>query len=102
MIEPVEDVDFFRIKRIRHELHVEGTVFITADEGCHDFNIDAHRIDLGEPMIVGQTVLKSVERCIDDPTKAFDRNAWMREHNAMKAGDRERPQSEKTLNAWND
>ena len=32
IIEPVEDIDFFRIKRIRYELHVEGTVFITADE----------------------------------------------------------------------
>jgi len=81
MIEPVEDVDFFRIKRVRYELHVEGSVFITADEERDDFEIDAHRFDLCEPMVVGQTVLGSVERRIDDPTKPFDREAWMAQHN---------------------
>ena len=81
MIEPVENVDFFSINRVRYELHVEGSCFITADEECDDFGIDAHRIDLSEPMIVGETVLGSVERRIDDPTKPFDREAWMAQHN---------------------
>jgi len=76
MSEPIENVDYFVIKRVRYELYVEGTFFVTADEECDDFNIDAHRIDLGEPTIVGQTVLKSVERCIDEPTQPFDRAGW--------------------------
>ena len=84
MIEPVEDVDFFRIKRVRYELHVEGTLFVTADEECDDFDIDAHRVNLGEPMIVGETVLNSVERRIDDPTKPFDRVGWMARHNKQR------------------
>ena len=100
IIEPVEDIDFFRIKRVRYELHVEGTVFVTADEECDDFNIAAHRIDLSEPTVVGRTVLHSVERCIDDPTKAFDRIEWIRDHNVMKAGDRKRPESESTLDTF--
>ena len=98
MIEPVEDVDFFVIKRVRYELHVDGTYFITADEECDDFEIDAHRIDLSEPMVVGKTVLGSVERRIDDPLKPFDREAWMTAHNPeMRTGDRERPKNETTL-----
>lgn len=81
MIKPVEGTDFFRINQVRYELHVEGTIFITADEECDDFDIDSHRVALGEPMIVGQTVLHSVERRIDDPTKPFDRIEWMVRHN---------------------
>ena len=84
MIEPVEDVDFFRIKRVRYELHVEGSYFVTADEECDDFDVDAHRVDLGEPTIVGETVLNSVERRIDDPTKPFDRVGWMAQHNKQR------------------
>ena len=75
--EPKEDVDYFRIKRLRYELHVEGTTFITADEECNDFNVDAARIDLSTPTMVSTTMVSSEERCIDDPTKTFDRKAWM-------------------------
>ena len=101
MIEPVEDVDFFVIKRVRYELHVDGTYFITADEECDDFEIEAHRIDLSEPMVVGQTVMGNVERRIDDPTKPFDRVAWVVAHNPeMHSGDLERPKSETKLNQF--
>ena len=37
--EPIEDIDFFIIKRVRYELHVEGTMFMTADEECDDLPI---------------------------------------------------------------
>ncbi|MHC1599450.1 MAG: hypothetical protein ACXQS5_01315 [Candidatus Methanospirareceae archaeon] len=76
MAEPVEDVDYFVIKRVRYELHVEGTFFITADEECDDFEVDAAKVDLSEPIIVGTTVVGSEERRIDDPTKPFDRAGW--------------------------
>ena len=76
--EPIEDRDYFVIKQLRYELYVEGTIFITADEECDDFNIDAARIDLSAPMVVGTTMIGSEERRIDDPTKPFDRKAWMK------------------------
>lgn len=76
MAEPVEDVDYFVIKRVRYELYVEGTFFITADEECDEFEVCAERIDLSAPIIVGETVVGSEERCIDDPTKPFDRKGW--------------------------
>lgn len=76
MSEPVEDVDYFVIKRVRYELHVEGTFFMIADEECDDFEVDAAKIDLSEPIIVGETVVGSEERRIDDPTKPFDRKGW--------------------------
>ena len=74
--EPVEDVDYFVIKRVRYELHVEGTFFITADEECDDFEVDAARIDFSAPIIIGETVVGSEERRIDDPTKLFYRKGW--------------------------
>jgi|GEM_PF-4637463 len=74
--EPIEGLDYFEIKRVRYELHVEGTYFMTADEECDDFDADAARIDLSEPMIVGTTVVGSEERRIDDPLKPFDRAGW--------------------------
>lgn len=76
MSEPVEDVDYFVIKRVRYELHVEGTFFITADEECDDFEVDMAKVDLSEAIIVGETVVGSEERRIDDPTKPFDRAGW--------------------------
>jgi hypothetical protein len=97
--EPIEDVDYFRIKRLRYELHVEGTVFMTADEECDDFEIDAARIDLSAPEIVSQTVLHSVERRIDDPTKPFDRGAWYARQKAgsIRPHERKRPENERTI-----
>lgn len=77
LLEPVEDVDYFVIKRVKYELHVEGTAFVTADEGCDDFDLDPNKIAWGSPMIVGKMVVGSEERCIYDPTKSFDREAWM-------------------------
>jgi hypothetical protein len=75
--EPIEDVDYFRIKRLRYELHVEGTTFIIADEKCDDFEVDAARSNLSTPTVVSTTMVSSEERRIDDPTKPFDRKAWM-------------------------
>lgn len=75
--EPIKDVDYFVIKQLRYELYVEGTTFITADEECDDFKVDAARIDLSTPTVVSTTMVSSEERCIDDPTKTFDRKAWM-------------------------
>ena len=80
MSEPVEDVDYFLINRVRYELYVEGTFFITEDEECDDFEVDAARIDLSAPMIVGTTVVGSEERRIDDPTR------WPEEHLEELAG----------------
>jgi hypothetical protein len=74
---PIEDVDYFVIKQLRYELHVEGTTFIIADEECDDFKVDAARIDLSTPTVVSTTMVSSEERCIDDPTKTFDQKAWM-------------------------
>lgn len=74
--DPVEDVDYFVVKRVRYELHVEGTLFITADEECDDFKIFPKNIDLDDPIIIGETVIGSEERRIDDPTKPFDRKGW--------------------------
>lgn len=76
MSEPVENVDYFVIKRVRYELHVEGTFFITADEECNDFNIDPAKMDLSEPVIIGEIVIGREERRIDDPTQPFDRAGW--------------------------
>ncbi len=75
--EPKEGVDYFAVKRLRYELHVEGTTFIIADEECDDFKVDAARVDLSTPTVVSTTMVSSKERCIDDPTKPFDRKAWM-------------------------
>lgn len=98
MIQPVEDIDFFRIKRVRYELYVEGSYAVIADEECDDFEIDPNKIELGEPMVVGKTVVGSFMRRIDDPTKAFDHTAWMVEHNPeMHAGEQERPNNETKL-----
>jgi len=99
MIEPVEGVDFCRINQVRYELHVEVNYFIMADEDCGDFAVDPSKINLGEPIVVGKEILRTVERRIDDPTKAFDRDAWMAEHNP-RPGDRERPDCEATLAAF--
>lgn len=88
--EPIEDVDFFKIKRVRYELHVEGTFFITADEECDDFEADAARIDLSEPMVTGTTVVGCEERRMDDPTKPFDRDAWTLAKR-IELGDKVRP-----------
>lgn len=74
--EPVEGTDYFEIKRVRYTLYVEGTFSVTADEECDNFEVDAARIDLSEPMIVGEIVVGSEERRIDDPTKPFDREGW--------------------------
>ena len=75
--DPIGDTDFFAIQRSRYELHVEGTAFITADEECDDFDIDPAKIDLSTPTVVSTTVVGHEERRIDDPTKPFDRKAWL-------------------------
>lgn len=100
--EPVVDTDFFIIKRIRYELHVEGTMFMTADEECDDFDIDPAKIDLSTPMVVGKTVVGSEERRIDDPTKPFDRAAWVLAKrielgDAVRPHEKERHRDETTL-----
>ena len=95
MTTPVEDVDFVTIKRVRYELYVEGTCMVTADEECDDFGDYTHLIDLSEPMVVGRTEIGSVERCMDDPTKPFDRDAWIAQNG--RPSDRERPGNETTL-----
>ena len=103
--EPAEDVDFFVIERIRYELYVEGTIFMTADEECDNFEIDPAKIDLSTPMVVGKTVVGSEERRIDDPTKPFDRKAWMLAKRIelgeyVRPHEKERPRDETTLGAF--
>jgi len=98
--EPVEGIDYVTIKRVRYELHVEGVCFVTADEACNDFDIDPAKIDLSEPMIADMIIVGSEERRIDDPSKPFDREAWMRCASPLRPWDKERPKNETTLEAF--
>ena len=102
---PIEDVDYFVVKQLRYELYVEGTTFITADEECDDLEVDAARIDLSAPTIVSTTMVSSEERRIDDPTKPFDRKAWMAAKrielgDAVRPHEKERHADETTLGAF--
>ena len=57
---------------------------------CDDFEADAARIDLSEPMVTGTTVVGCEERRMDDPTKPFDRDAWTLAKR-IELGDKVRP-----------
>lgn len=103
--EPREDVDYFSMDRIKYRLLVGSYVYVEEDEEFDDWlsiinpaGTKDKQGSIDDIMVIEKTVLRSEERRIDDPTKPFDREAWVqakREELGIKENGR--PKTELTL-----
>lgn len=99
---PIEDVDFFTIKRIKYRLLISSYITVEKDEEFDDWmdiiNPAGTKDKTGsidDILVISKTIVRSEDRRIDDPTKPFDLADWLREKHNLGANGR--PLTEKTI-----